>query len=279
MYIAADIGGTNGRVALFGRGTDKTPIDFQLFQVRNDFEADMSSLTDTIKKLIGTMRHGGDEDELQGIGIAVAGSLKDDVIMNSGNLSDWVGKRIMPPIFREFGGYVRVVNDAAAAALAEATHVLPHHHSFWFVIWGTGVGGALVRQRVTWGHNAHPSELGHMCIGTDLKCPCKQVGCLEASVGGAAIERLYGLPAAQLGDREWEEVFDAMTTGIMSITTVQPVETIVLGGGVALGRPGLVGQLQQRLEARLKIVEAPILQLTQLGDNAGLLGALASAKM
>lgn len=268
--VAADVGATHARVGLFAGSRSTTPTHHQVFPVTRRYPEDVRNLCQTALDLAGTKR-------INGIAIAVAGAVDGKNITASGNLTDWVGQPLAADVRKQLRCSVRVVNDAEASALGEAW-LRKSHGPFWHIIWGTGVGGSLVtyqgtRPVVTAG------ELGHQLLDPHDTAPpdgCGQSGCLESFTGGAAIERRYGKPAAELSETEWAEVCERLAQGIYNLVISRPTASVVFAGGIALNQRKRVRQVERLVRANLKMVSAPRLRVTTHGESAALVGALAT---
>lgn len=279
MYLGVDIGGTTARVSTF-RGLDETSefdrVEFRISkQPYGYFEDDFDNLVLVCSKMA---RHG----RIEGIGLALAGKVNSTrtSLTAAGNLGHWAGQPVVSRLSGELDCDVVLGNDAEAAALAEAHYGHGQDRDFWFVIWGTGIGGCLVRH-INGIAEPLPGELGHQQVnpnGNEL-CGCGQYGCLEAYCGGAGIAKRFGIPAESLTDRQWEEVVDWMKVGIRNIVTTQPVPLVVFGGGIASKQKILLSDIQQRLLEELFIVDVPDIQLSTFGEAAGTVGALALLRL
>jgi glucokinase len=166
------------------------------------------------------------------------------------------------------------------AALSEAAYGKLAGHNFWFMIWGTGVGGSFVESggsRPT----VIPTELGHQMLDWHAKgkrCGCGQAGCLESFAGGAKIKRNRGKAAENLTEREWSEVCDRVSQGLYNLMTIRPVSAIVIGGGIAVKQAQRLSDIEARLARRLRIVPSPTVSLVTHQEEAGLIGALGLLK-
>jgi len=183
--------------------------------------------------------------------------------------------------------------DVNAAALAEGRWgAAKHLADFAYVTVGTGVGvGLVVDGRPAYGFSH--SELGHIRIvrktGDLWQGACEFHGdCVEGLASGVAIAARAGLPANQIpGDSPvWELVAHALAQLLHTIVLATAPRRILIGGGVAEGRPELIDcvrrQLLESLNGYSKLAELSggidnYAVAPGLGALAGPLGALALA--
>ncbi|MCF7853224.1 MAG: ROK family protein [Candidatus Pacebacteria bacterium] len=158
---------------------------------------------------------------------------------------------------------------------------------------GNGIGSGIVSM----GRLLRPypfkgiGDIGHLTIDKNgPQCTCGNKGCLEAVAGGAALlrqlraispditfEKIESNPALQSSEirRIIREAGVSIATALTSaIQIYHPEKVIVSGGLTKLGDP-LMSPIQKEIEARLPIRKFDVshLEITQLGDWAGALGA------
>jgi fructokinase len=183
--------------------------------------------------------------------------------------------------------------DVNGAALAEGRWgAAKHLADFAYVTVGTGVGvGLVIDGRPAYGFSH--SELGHIRIarkaGDFWQGACAFHGdCVEGLASGAAIAARAGLPANQIPQDSpvWELVSHALAQLLHTIVLATAPRRILIGGGVAEGRPellrGVRRQLVESLNGYLKLEELAggidcYAVPPGLGPLAGPLGALALA--
>jgi fructokinase len=184
--------------------------------------------------------------------------------------------------------------DVNGAALAESLWGAAQGcQSAIYVTIGTGIGGgAVIGGQILQGQS-HP-EMGHIKLarhaddvdahGALFPGVCPFHGdCLEGLASGPAIMARYGQSLSDLPSDHPGQRIIAFYLGQM-VCTLQSIfepDRIVLGGGV-MGAPGLLARVVAQAEAQGKgyFVGKPadIVTLPGLGDQAGLLGALALAQ-
>lgn len=182
--------------------------------------------------------------------------------------------------------------DVNGAALGEATFGAARglDSCVYFTI-GTGIGaGALVDGNLVHGL-LHP-EMGHMLVNPRKdddykgKCPFHK-NCLEGMAAGPAIEerwktKAYDLPVNHMA---WELEAHYIAQGLMNTILILSPKKIILGGGV-MKQKQLFPLIQKEVKTLLngyvdkkEIIEKieEYIIYPELGDNAGICGALALA--
>jgi glucokinase len=152
---------------------------------------------------------------------------------------------------------------------------------------GTGIGaGILAGGRVLSGAHGTAGSVGWFALSPMLKPAYKEVGCWEAESAGPAL-------AARIGARYGEEVVEAarrgdekalesvartakyLAMGIANLISAFDPEMIVLGGGLMQAGDLFLEPVRTQVRhwAQPVAVEKCRIELTQLGEDAGLLGA------
>jgi len=196
-------------------------------------------------------------------------------------------------VARALGRPVAIDTDVNAAALGEARWGAAQALSdFLYVTVGTGIGGGAVTHGEIVHGLVHP-EMGHIRIPHDRSedpypggCPYHG-DCLEGLACGPAIEARWGTPAGDLpaGHAAWELEARYLALGLNTwVCTLSP-KRILLGGGVMRQRqlfPMIRAELGRflngyvRARSLLEEMDSYVVP-PQLGDRAGVLGALALA--
>lgn len=185
--------------------------------------------------------------------------------------------------------------DVNAAALGEHRWGAGRgRETLCYLTVGTGIGGGLLHEGRPWHGLVHP-EMGHLRVPHDLRSDpfpgnCAMHGdCWEGLAGGRAIEERWGGAALELPDEHpaWELEAAYLALGLLSVVCIASPQRIVVGGGV-MERAGLLERVRRRL-AELVGGYLPVPELAgrvdeylvapQLGDRAGVLGALALAEL
>jgi len=185
----------------------------------------------------------------------------------------------------EFNAPFAVDVDTNAAALAEYSFGEGQGDRLLYITVSTGMGGGLVADGDLYrGTQGTHQEIGHqpipyrLPVSGPIACSCGSSDCVEAIVSGTAIRAHYGKPAEELSAAEWEQVAYNLGQALRNASALYAPDRIVLGGGVCVGGgERLVTQIQNMLDATLKIVPSPRVSLSSLGYDTALWGGLAMA--
>ena len=215
------------------------------------------------------------------IGIATPGIVKDGVVVNAVNLG-WTDECFGRIVSDLTGRPTFVANDANAAAYAEAMWGCGvGENSLIAVTLGTGIGGGIILDGKIWeGFNGFAAELGHMVIDVGgRRCACGLRGCLEAycsasalvsetkrmmklypdslmwQLTGGDIDRADGrtaFTANAMGDFAARQIIDDfvnyLAIGIANIINVFQPSVVCIGGGISGQGEELMRPLRERLK-------------------------------
>jgi glucokinase len=179
----------------------------------------------------------------------------------------------------------RVDVDTNVGALGEFCFGRASGDPLLYITLSTGMGGGLIVDgRLYRGWDSGHPEIGHQSVPARCShpervgCECGVSDCLEGLVSGNAIRRIYGKPAEDLSEAEWEEVAWNLGQGLRNAAALYAPAVIVLGGGVALGGgEHLIGRAASVMADHLRIVPVPEVKLSSLGYDTALMGAIAIA--
>lgn len=201
----------------------------------------------------------------------------------------WSGTEFAPRAAREFGLPVGFDTDVNGAALAE---------SLWgaskgervsvYITVGTGIGGGAVINGQILRGLGHP-EMGHLPArrhpddtGFPGICPF-HADCLEGVAAGPAIKARWGVSLSELDEDHPGHAIIAsyLAQLVISLQSIMEPGRIIMGGGV-MATPGLLDCVRETssrgASGYFKGDPARIIAAPSLGDQAGLLGALALAQ-
>jgi glucokinase len=127
--------------------------------------------------------------EVGAVGLAVAGTVADGVLIWSANLG-LAGIDYRSELQEATGRPAAVINDARAAALAEAHRGAGVGAATMLMVTvGTGIGGGLVIDGRLLTGTGDAGEIGHLLIDPrGPRCRCGHRGCWEQLAGGLALD-------------------------------------------------------------------------------------------
>ncbi len=306
IFIAVDLGGTYIRAAAYLQ--DQTlPLRHKKIRTRSKNETIFGRLLRVVRDVIPP------NETVEAIGIAAPGPLnsREGVILNSPNLPEWGEFPLVSRLQAEFGCRVSLGNDADLAALGEWRYGAGRgYNDVLYLTLSTGVGGGVISGgSLVQGRDGLAAELGHVIVqaGGEI-CSCGKRGHLEAYASGTAIakyveEKLKDpltesslrssakrsakeiAEAARRGDALALSAFQRagkyLGVGVAGFLHIFNPSIVIFGGGVSASGDILFDPFYASLQT--EIFSPPYLNnllvtTAALGDNAGLLGALALLK-
>lgn len=304
-HIAVDVGGTQLRAALY-RSDSIQPEKANRISTRDEKALPLQRLVAVIDSVWPS------NEDVAAIGVAAPGPLNPfkGIIYKTPNISGWENLPLVDRLQKEFGVPVLLGNDANLAALGEWQFGAGrgHHHLIYMTV-STGIGtGIIDDDRLLLGVRGLAAELGHVTVlpGGPV-CGCGLKGHLEAVASGTGIaswakEQLAaGVPSklnrlsnvtarhvaetARMGD---QLAMDAMNRAgefighaLADFLHILNPSIIIIGGGVSLSWDLLEGPLRSSLQRNVmspQYLEDLIITTADLGDDAGLIGALVLAR-
>lgn len=200
----------------------------------------------------------------------------------------WSGASLIEPFLERFGAPLAIDTDVNGAALSEALWGAGAGlGSVLYLTIGTGIGGGFCSGGQLLHGLSHP-EMGHIRMprhpeDIDFAGICPFHGdCLEGLACGPAVIARWGMSLSELPEDHPGKRIIAWYIGraLATFQTVMEPARIVLGGGVT-ATEGLLDLIRaEALAANGGYTVGKIDELIVppgLGDNAGLLGALALA--
>lgn len=305
-FVAVDIGGTHIRAAAYNED-NLTPITHQ--RARS-----LAREPGTFNRLVKTIEAAWPKDQpVTAIGMASPGPLDPQagVVLATPNIPEWKDFPVTRKLSEHFGIPAYLDNDANLAALGEWKFGAGrgHHHLLYLTI-STGIGGGvIINDRLLHGFHGMAAELGHVTIlAGGPVCSCGFPGHLEALASGPAIERyvreqlIAGASselrnAAELNARviaeaagrgdglaksAYRRAGEYLGIGVASFLHTFDPSIVILGGGVSRSGALLLEPFEISLRQHVinpRYLEGLTVTVAALGDDAGLLGALALAML
>jgi len=302
-FIVADVGGTHIRVACFPVDSQKPSIVQRIDTVGPD------SPHDRLIHLITTVAPKG--EEIAAITVAAPGPLDPfaGMVYEAPNIPSWINLPLKKLIEDQFHVPVAIGNDANLAALGEWRFGAGVGHSnLVYITVSTGIGGGVIMDnRLLLGVRGLAAELGHITVIPDGPlCGCGQRGHLEAVAAGPAIaswveqELSQGIPSSLAKGKpitakdvseaaiQGDELAKAalarsatyIGTAVADFLHIFNPSMVIIGGGVSQSGDDFLKPLRIAMEEHVmskKYLDNLVLTTSALGDDVGLMGALALA--
>jgi glucokinase len=307
-YAGVDLGATNVRAVVGNSDGEILGVDRRSTPQGPSGIAVTEAILDTLR---GACAGAGVEPErVRAVGIGsigpldlAAGAVEDPVNIPAVDRIPLTG-----PVEKLVGGDVYLHNDTSAGVIGERFYADRNPDDMVYLTISSGIGaGVCVDGKVLSGWDGNAGEVGHQTVDPEgrLTCGCGTPGHWEAYCSGENIPRFArhvheqegfetalavesdGLRAAEVfaaaeeGDPLGEAVVERLgrwnTQGIANVVHAFAPLVIYVGGAVALHNPEQVlGPVRERLAERT-MINVPEVQLTTLGDDVVVKGALASA--
>ena len=251
-----------------------------------------------------------------GIASAGPLDMKKGILVNPPNLP-FDSIMLTEPLKEELGLPACLVNDCSAAALGESAFgVARGVENFVYITISTGIGaGAIVNGTLLLGKDGNAHEVGHFVIDYQgrLECGCGRRGHWEAYCSGRNMPNYVRMRFKDMGLRNvrtgalWKEsrgdlsrlcardLFSAArrrdklalklvaeigmlnAVGFANVTNAYDPSLITVGGTVVLRNKEAVLSPVKKHVADYAINRVPEIEVTSLGENVGVYGAVAAA--
>ncbi len=291
LIAGIDIGGTQTRCAIAEKNRP------QEISFRTSFPTPQQgpdSVLDIAVDLI--LSELENKDTLCAVGCVAPGMVntQNGVVLRAANLKGWIDTPLQYMLETKTGTPTAIENDVNAAVIAEgAQSNAPYQAPIVYLTISTGIAaGILINGEVLRGENFSAGEIGGMIPSPKfLGQQWQPGGCTELHASGVGIAtqwaRMEGGPhnsvhtaevfeAADKGNAKAKElIHDAMdyiAQAAVGLTCVLDPAVIIIGGSIGLARPEILRHICQEL--RNCVPAVPEVKISQLGDDAPLLGSL-----
>jgi glucokinase len=312
--VGIDLGGTNIKVGLFDADFALVDQSSCHTEVEKGFHHVIGQMADSVRELCG--RNSVAMSDVRAVGIGCPGPVDAarGLVVVAPNFPGWRDLPVRDALRKELGGLPTVLeNDANVAAYGEfAMGAGRGTQSLVMITLGTGIGGGIVIDgRIHRGTTDTAGELGHVTVQAGGRpCGCGRRGCLEAyasATGTVArfreavhegrhsslldddprMARLSAkaiFEAAANGDALAWEIVDQtaryLAIGCDVVVNLIDPDVIVFTGGMTAADTLLISPVEKY--AREMFFPRPKshtrLALTELGGDAGIIGAAVCAK-
>jgi glucokinase len=232
------------------------------------------------------------------------------IVFEAPNIPGWTNLPLKKILQERFNVPIAIGNDANLAALGEWRYGAGrgHRHLVYITV-STGIGGGvIIDNQLLLGERGLAAELGHITVIPDGPlCGCGQRGHLEAITSGPAIARWVeqelsqGIPSSLPIDKPLtaKDISQAATNGdelsraalaragtylgiaIADYLHIFNPSIVIIGGGVSQSGDYFLDPLRAAMNEHvlsIQYVENLTLTVAALGDDVGLMGALALAQ-
>ena len=293
VKIGIDLGGSHVAIGVVddsGKIIEQFEKDFTTKEKENLIETAENYIVEIIEKL--KIKY-----EFFKIGIGMAGSIQNGVILKSVNLGV-KGYNLKEKLEKKINLNVTIRNDAKCAAIAEYKYGnnMKNYKNIIFLTLGTGIGGAFIHDgNLITGSMSDGYEFGHMLINPNGPiCKCGKKGCFETYGGILAfkkkvIERLglsYDISGPELRKKMSEKMDDILdiieqyifdlSIGISNLINIFEPDLIVIGGGFARYDYLLLDRLKSYLSSSNLLFNERSevnIKTAEFGNDAGIIGA------
>lgn len=270
-FVVFDIGGTKTRIGFSADGKKLDTV--KSFKTDPKPEQGLAEVVSVIKEFGGAVT---------AIAGGVRGVLREDRlgIDHDGILTKWANVSIVDFLAGEFTVPVFLENDTALAGLGEAIYGagkgvgLVVYHTV-----STGVGGVRIENGVI-DMASVGFEPGHQVLDIDRTILGEDVPpTLENLVSGRAVEGRMGVKPYDIAQDDviWDELAGYLAQGLRNTVLYWSPEAIILGGSMMVGDPKIpIDSVRRATVAVLDgVMPCPFITTAELGDEAGVHGALA----
>ena len=305
LTIAIDIGGTHIRVAAY-EPNSTTPVAHHRTKT-------LAQTPGVYDRLAEAIQHVWQEGQVTAIGIASPGPLDPHtgVILDTPNIPEWKDFPLVDKLTEQFGVPVYLDNDANMAGLAEWQYGAGKgHHDLVYLTISTGIGGGVIsNDQLLQGFRGMGAELGHVLVDPNGPlCGCGKPGHIESFSSGPSIVRYFNeqlkagkesslqshpnLGTAQIaetaltGDTLAISAFNNagyyLGIAVANFLAIFDPSILIFGGGVSQAGDLLFKPFEESLRQHVfhpHYMDDLVITKAALGDDAGLLGALALARM
>ena len=298
IRIGVDIGGSHVGVGVIKNGNliDMSGIDLSKQDKQNIKEALVNHILELINEVLDDTQLSISEIDM--IGIAAPGTIKDNIIVKSPNLGLFKFD-IISELQKTINLPMQIRNDSKCAAIAEKYYgSLKDADDCVFLCMGTGIGAAVFMG----GKLLEPKryagfEIGHMVIVKDgLQCNCGKRGCFETYASMRALkrniaevleidndftgrylnEKLLDFNNEKI-EKVIDEYLDYLKVGLCNIIDIFEPEVISLGGSFAYYEDNpIFKKLLDKLKepnSTYNQESSPEIKVAKFKNNAGIIGA------
>jgi len=280
--LSVDIGGTSVKLAIISG--DKIEKKTVLLGGKHPLDV-LTEFMDSVMV---------NQVEFAAIAVASAGRIdarNGIVLYASPNIPNWTGVPVAKILRSRYGVPCFVLNDAQAAALAEARS--RNVSNLVLLTIGTGLGGGIVlNNQLIFGNSWEAGEIGHSILKPNgRRCNCGKKGCAEMYISMRVLHKYsHEKDRKKLIERfkekdphvvsSVERVCKDLAIVIDKIFLTIDPQLVVVGGGFCELGPGALEILRDHLKmySQRSLYDVSQVDFSILGNDAGIIGAAMYAK-
>lgn len=284
-YLAFDVGGTAVKYAVVDE--DGQIENRQKFAIPENIEGMYQEIVKVYEQ----------NKDVEGIALSMPGAVdSDDGIIYGSSAIDYIhGPNIKKDLEKMTGKSVELENDANCAALAEVWKgAARNEQDCCFIVSGTGIGGAVIKDRhVHHGNALHGGEFGYMIMryspheqkyytwsddGSTVavtKRIAKELGVDYHTIDGKEVfDHADQNPVYQ---KYVDKFYQTLAMGIYNLQYAYDPSMIIIGGAIS-ARKELLDKVNEQLDvifAQLTHAKVrPNIKVCEFGNDANMIGAV-----
>lgn len=284
-YLAFDVGGTAVKYAVVDE--DGQIENRQKFAIPENIEGMYQEIVKVYEQ----------NKDVEGIALSMPGAVdSDDGIIYGSSAIDYIhGPNIKKDLEKMTGKSVELENDANCAALAEVWKgAAKNEQDCCFIVSGTGIGGAVIKDRhVHHGNALHGGEFGYMIMryspheqkyytwsddGSTVavtKRIAKELGVDYHTIDGKEVfDHADQNPVYQ---KYVDKFYQTLAMGIYNLQYAYDPSMIIIGGAIS-ARKELLDKVNEQLDAIfVQLTHAkvrPNIKVCEFGNDANMIGAV-----
>lgn len=284
-YLAFDVGGTAVKYAVVDE--DGKIENRQKFAIPENIEGMYQEIVKVHEQ----------NKDVEGIALSMPGAVdSDDGIIYGSSAIDYIhGPNIKKDLEKMTGKSVELENDANCAALAEVWKgAARNEQDCCFIVSGTGIGGAVIKDRhVHHGNALHGGEFGYMIMryspheqkyytwsddGSTVavtKRIAKELGVDYHTIDGKEVfDHADQNPVYQ---KYVDKFYQTLAMGIYNLQYAYDPSMIIIGGAIS-ARKELLDKVNEQLDAIfVQLTHAkvrPNIKVCEFGNDANMIGAV-----
>jgi glucokinase len=308
-YLLVDLGGTRVRTAVSG-GSGELRGRREARTVTTGPDGVVAQIAAEAGRSASDAGVGWDRISLAAVSAPGPLDTGTGTVYNPPNLPGWGEVPLRSLLESALGMPVMLVNDANAGALGEyAFGAGRGARNLMYITVSTGIGGGIVLDGAVYeGSAGTAGEIGHSTVDRHGPvCGCGNIGCVEVIASGTAIARRFNeavragaattispsegdaytaadvARGAVAGDQLSHAIFvdaaEAVGTAVVNSLHILNPDAVVIGGGVTHAGDLFFDAVRSVVDRYAMIVPRNTARIlpAQLGDDVGLIGALAAA--